>query len=218
MADQHTDSDTFLTVLADALERQRQIDADGTEVGVSRQAVDEAIVFIRSCAKRIAQRSASTSEPPGTVAEILDWIESMTDDEPIRNMARAARRKLGTSEPAPQAAAMPAAPWMPIATAPLNGRKAIVGYRNSLGKWRTVMASYATEAMIEEAGEDSGHGETGASAGWYEECESAETLLPTDHPPTHWMPLPAPPVGADNASPRSDKPDSALADQSEAPN
>ena len=41
--------------------------------------------------------------------------------------------------------------WQPIETAPKDGQKLIVGYRNSLGKWRTVMASYATQEAIEEA-------------------------------------------------------------------
>jgi hypothetical protein len=87
--------------------------------------------------------------------------------------------------------------WMPIESAPKN-RKVLVAYKNSLGKWRRVMASYATAADIEEAGEDSGYGDTGAKPGWYEECESQKTIMPVEGEPELWHELPPIDAAADH--------------------
>lgn len=81
--------------------------------------------------------------------------------------------------------------WRPISSAP-KGTKVIAGYHNSLGHWRTITARYylpgTLDCETEEADAD-GY----APEGWYEESESHETLLLSDEPPTHWMPLPGPP-------------------------
>jgi hypothetical protein len=78
--------------------------------------------------------------------------------------------------------------WRPIDTAP-KGKKIIVGYRNRLGNWRSVIGRYYTPETLISDDEESGF----AEEGWYEESESQETILFTDEPPTHWLPLPADP-------------------------
>ena len=55
-ADHMTDSE--LDGLCEALTHQRQIDEDGTEVGVSRQAVDMAIAAIKELRERVAMVEA----------------------------------------------------------------------------------------------------------------------------------------------------------------
>ena len=84
--------------------------------------------------------------------------------------------------------------WQPIKTAP-KGKKLIVGYLNRGGNWRSVMACYYLPQTLEAA--DDCHyavDEQGyAPEGWYEESETHESILPTDEPPTHWMPSPTPP-------------------------
>lgn len=85
--------------------------------------------------------------------------------------------------------------WQPIETAP-KGRKIIAGYFNSSGKWRTIMACYF-EAKTLDANHDyiDGDEDGFAPEGWYEISEThCEDLLPTDHPPTHWMPQPVAPT------------------------
>jgi hypothetical protein len=93
----------------------------------------------------------------------------------------------------------PGTEWQPIDTAP-HMRKIIVHYLNQLGNHRAVMACYYTAKALEmhddyeEVGEwDESSGTTFAPAGWYEEHESEEPILPLSGEPTHWMPLPQPP-------------------------
>ena len=82
--------------------------------------------------------------------------------------------------------------WMPIETAPKDGRTILFGYRNSLGKWRTMRGKYFTRATIDEEWEEPDE----CDEGWYETSVEAD-----DVPnywamnPTHWMPLPAAPKG-----------------------
>jgi hypothetical protein len=92
--------------------------------------------------------------------------------------------------------------WQPIETAPKQ-RKIIVHYLNGLGKHRTVMACYYGEKSLEMHDDyddvgtyDDESGTTYADAGWYEEHDSDNPILPLAGKPTHWMPLPAPPVTA----------------------
>ena len=80
------------------------------------------------------------------------------------------------------------AAWRDISTAPL-GYKIIAGYWNALGHWRTITARYYTSGTL-DLSDDAPETEDGfAPAGWYEESDTHETLLPCTTP-THWMPLP----------------------------
>ena len=84
--------------------------------------------------------------------------------------------------------------WQPIKTAP-KGKKLTVGYLNRGGNWRSVMACYYLPKTL-EAADDCHYGvdeEGYAPEGWYEESETHESILPTDEPPTYWMPSPTPP-------------------------
>lgn len=90
--------------------------------------------------------------------------------------------------------------WEPIATAPKN-RKVLVHYLNPLGNSRIVMACcYGEKCLPMDFDDDEGgiydedSGETFAPAGWYEEHEHDDPLRPVDGEPTHWHPLPAPPI------------------------
>lgn len=83
--------------------------------------------------------------------------------------------------------------WQLIEAAPKN-RKVLIGYANSLGNWRTVVARYYPPETLELGDDQYELSEDGfAPEGWYEECESQENIYPVGGEPTHWMPLPAPP-------------------------
>lgn len=94
-------------------------------------------------------------------------------------------------------------PWNPIETAPWS-KKLIVGYRNKLGNWRTVMACHympLTLRMGEDVDFDDDEESAYAPPGWYEEVESHETIVRTDEVPTHWMHLPGEPIAPGIALP-----------------
>lgn len=89
-------------------------------------------------------------------------------------------------------ASQPVAPtgWMAIESAP-KGKKVIVGYWNKLSKWRTVMACYYLPQTLQMEDDRYDFDDDGyAPEGWYEECESQESILPTEETPVRWMPLP----------------------------
>lgn len=80
--------------------------------------------------------------------------------------------------------------WMPIETAPKDGRTMLLGYFNSANKWRTMRGQWMSEDYIAEHWEEPDDTE----AGWF------ETSVEADDPPncwrtspTHWMPLPEAP-------------------------
>lgn len=80
--------------------------------------------------------------------------------------------------------------WRPIETAP-KGKGILVAYRNSLGKWRRVIARYYGPQMLESMDADSE--DDYAPEGWYEECESQEDIRVTNELPELWQPLPGAP-------------------------
>lgn len=80
--------------------------------------------------------------------------------------------------------------WLPIETAPKDGKVVLLGYHNSHGNWRTMRGCWLSKDYIDEYWEDP----EGVDAGWFEtpvEAEDPPNCWPTD--PTHWMPLPPPP-------------------------
>ena len=87
----------------------------------------------------------------------------------------------------------PAQPWLPIETAPQDGRTILLGRHNELGKWRTMRGQWMSQDCIDETWEDPESGEPG----WFETCVEADEIpncWPTN--PTHWMPLPGAPEAA----------------------
>ena len=105
------------------------------------------------------------------------------------------------------------ATWQPIETAPKQ-RKIIVHYLNEAEKHRTVMACYYGEKSLEMHDDyddvgtwDEESGTLFADAGWYEEHDSDNPILPLGGVPTHWMPLPEPPATPDptEAAPRCER-------------
>lgn len=93
--------------------------------------------------------------------------------------------------------------WRPIGEAP-HMRKLLAAYQNALGKWRIVKACYY-DAKTLELGDTTDWLEDGdegfAPAGWYEESETRDDILPLDTPPTHFMELPSPPEASNDPSP-----------------
>jgi hypothetical protein len=81
--------------------------------------------------------------------------------------------------------------WQLIETAPKNSTL-IVGYKNDCGKWRTVMGCFYAAGTLQND-PDGDCEEEYAPEGWYEESELTD-YLQTIPSPTHWMPLPEPPV------------------------
>ena len=82
--------------------------------------------------------------------------------------------------------------WLPIATAPMTGRKVILFYLNRNNRARTVMARWLTD---EQAAETDGD-DVGLEGGWYECIDNWDDYTEVaihEGEPTHWMPLPAPP-------------------------
>lgn len=83
--------------------------------------------------------------------------------------------------------------WRPIESAPKDGRILLLSYVNRAGKRRTIRASWEDEDAI-------GEWENGdlCDPGWYERSEAhedaTEMIYTVSETPTHWRPLPEPPV------------------------
>jgi len=92
--------------------------------------------------------------------------------------------------------------WRPIETAPKDGRALLLGYTNQHGRWRTLRGRWVPiEEILEEWQELEDHEE-----GWYEApVEPDEIPNVWETTPTHWMPLPAPPIATENASQEAGK-------------
>lgn len=124
------------------------------------------------------------------------------DADDMRDYARTAvAAALAARQPVGEA-------WMPIETAPKDGRTLLLGRFNSNKKWRTMRGQWMSQEHIDESWENP----EGVEAGWYEtvvECDDVPNCWPTE--PTHWMLLPAAPGAASHA------PQAAQAEQAEAP-
>lgn len=83
--------------------------------------------------------------------------------------------------------------WMPIAEAPKTGRTLLLGYFNSAGKWRTTRGQWMSQDYIDEYAEEPERMESG----WHETTVEDDDgkCWPID--PTHYMPLPAPPLASE---------------------
>lgn len=82
--------------------------------------------------------------------------------------------------------------WLPIESAPKDGRKIIVIYVNHNGKTRTVMARWLTQEEVDEID----HEGVGLEAGWFECIDNWSDYTEVaihEGEPTHWQKLPAAP-------------------------
>lgn len=137
--------------------------------------------------------------PSNTVSEarltqLLAMYEKADDFSPFNyesDTALALRELLALRSPSPDAAM---GEWRAIESAP-KGRKLILGYRNALGKWRTVTGCYYERGELDFEPEDMDEGDVNG-AGWYEDSDSLDEITFTREPPTHWMPLPVAPYQA----------------------
>lgn len=77
--------------------------------------------------------------------------------------------------------------WLPIESAPKDGRTLLLGCFNSHGNWRTMRGEWVTQETIDNYWEEPDNCEPG----WYEVAVESEVCWAIQ--PTHWMPLPAPP-------------------------
>lgn len=78
--------------------------------------------------------------------------------------------------------------WQPIETAPKDGQTLLLGAFNSHGNWRTMRGQWVTQEQIDDYWDDPWF----AEPGWHETAVESETCWGIE--PTHWMPLPSPPV------------------------
>ena len=95
--------------------------------------------------------------------------------------------------------------WVPAAERlPAAGCKVLVCYRNSYGRLRRTCAHYSPLHTVDASTWDDGvpdETEDGAfePEGWWEEPVEIERVEFIADEVTHWMPLPAPPITADDA-------------------
>ena len=85
--------------------------------------------------------------------------------------------------------------WQPIESVPKTGRKVILFYKNRLNVGRTVTARWLTDEQATEIDAD----DVGLEGGWYECIDNWDDFTEVaihEGEPSHWMPLPAPPIEA----------------------
>jgi hypothetical protein len=85
--------------------------------------------------------------------------------------------------------------WHPIESVPKTGRKVILFYKNRLHVGRTVIARWLTDEQATEIDGD----DVGLEGGWYECIDNWDDYTEVaihEGEPSHWMPLPAPPIEA----------------------
>jgi hypothetical protein len=85
--------------------------------------------------------------------------------------------------------------WHPIESVPKTGRKVILFYKNRLHVGRTVIARWLTDEQATEIDAD----DVGLEGGWYECIDNWDDFTEVkihEGEPSHWMPLPAPPIEA----------------------
>ena len=124
----------------------------------------------------------------------MEMLQAACDAEalPLPMFARMQAIYAAMLAAAPVATAL-APTWLPIDTAPQDGRTILLGRYNELGKWRTMRGQWMSQECIDETWEDPEAGEPG----WFEtsvENDELPNCWATN--PTHWQPLPAPPEKA----------------------
>ena len=130
---------------------------------------------------------------------LADALSHLYGDDDI---GRASEELDGLADAITDAVSHPSPPegmvggWRPIAEAPKTGRTLLLGYFNANGKWRTTRGEWMTQDHIDEYAEEPER----MTPGWY------ETTVENDEgdcwriEPTHFMPLPPPPLSEEGAS------------------
>lgn len=131
---------------------------------------------------------------PLPLAEITPRIKGMVFVACCVNCgARVEATSLGEAEKRWNQRSRRAVPWLGIESAPKDGTAVLLGYFNSFGKWRTLRGRYVPQSEIDHEWEEG----DALLEGWYETSVEAEDV--PNHwetSPTHWTPLPAPPIAA----------------------
>ena len=132
-----------------------------------------------------------------TAAEFLARLEEMPRYDP-------AYRTLDSDRLFALARRGAAVQWRPISEAPKDGTRMLLAYRNTLNKWRRVIAFYAPKFTIEQSAEsewleyDEALDRYCLPEGWYECIDNWDDysyVHISEVTPTHWMPLPPPLAG-----------------------
>lgn len=170
--------------LLDALRRQRQIDMDGDEVGVSRQAVDEAVEYLERAyaahstqPKAEASMTANRGKLPDTLQRAIHFLEHVQDvSENVYKFEFATLTSVLESLRARLAeASIEQEQWIPVTERLPEPGEWVLVYN---GKWIGTGKHEASEEIEE-------------SERWQDEhTEFIEHLGPKV---SHWMPLPTPP-------------------------
>lgn len=82
--------------------------------------------------------------------------------------------------------------WLPIESAPRDGRTILLGYRNSNGVWRTMRGQWISAEYIAEYCDEDDE----VWPGWYETCVEGDEPGCWPTTPTHYMDLPPEPEDA----------------------
>ena len=122
--------------------------------------------------------------------QALEAMLAFPDDisDEMFEAIRALKERLAQPEQEPVA-------WRPIESAPKTGRKVILFYKNRLNVGRTVIARCLTDEQATEIDAD----DVGLEGGWYECIDNwgdFTDVVIHEGEPSHWMPLPAPPIEA----------------------
>jgi hypothetical protein len=182
-------------LMQQALEALDEVEALLTSMDVTHLLiygdVDNAIAALR---ERLAQPSKPLTEEKIAEMMMQTWGCASIAPRHAPAFARAIEAAHGITgetklQPAPDAG------WQPIETAPKTGRKVILFYLNLNNLPRTVMARWLTDEQAAETDADG----VGLEGGWYECIDNWDDYTEVaihEGEPTHWMPLPAPPVEA----------------------
>lgn len=212
MANGLTEDETSATASVSGLS-SRPAEAD-ERAGVDLEAIYQAIVqwdegggkrSRRELARRIVRLHAyqeALSSRPVQGGEPVAWIRYEWNKSGAKSLAFEKPAELPLADEArgvvyePLFAALSSAPareqWQPIETAPKDGRKLLLTYKNSSGLPRIVVGGWVTDEEAAETDEDG----VGLEAGWYERIDNWGDYYQVsinEGEPTHWMPLPAAP-------------------------
>jgi len=152
---------------------------------------------IKEVAKLIAEQaheplwnSLDDSDRERAFNSMPDMLEGFMKKWGWLHFAKAIEAICQEKNPARQGVKQEPSEWMPIETAPKDGRTLLLGYFNSHQKWRTMRGQWMSEEHITENWEDPDY----SPPGWYETVVEGDDIPNCWYTePTHWMPLPPSP-------------------------